>query len=164
MTILETIRKVVETARSKGWNVRVDAWNTSKVCFDFQLQASHGQIFSFSAKMQHGDIDTLIVWIEQSYESFGPKRDARRRINEDRYGRNGASSHIEDIVSDMKEIEGQLYELLKALTILSDNVKHIKGKAGIENTPPIIVAAIQQQLPPHTKFWHFCGYRCTMAR
>lgn len=116
MTIQETIRKVAETARSKGWYVKVDAGNTSKVCFDFQLQARHGQMSSFSAKMQYGDIDTLIVWIEQSYESFAPEREARRRINKDRCGRNGASSHIEDIVSDMKEIEGQLYGLLKALT------------------------------------------------
>lgn len=130
MTIQETIRKVAETARSKGWDVRVDAGNTSKVCFVFQLQASHGQIFSFSAKMQHGDIDTLIVWIEQNYESFDPKREARRRINEDRYGSNGASGHIEDIVSDMKEIESQLYGLLKALTTYPITSNTSKAKQG----------------------------------
>lgn len=80
--------------------------------------------------MQHGDIDTLIVWIEQSYESFDPESEARRRINKDRYGRNGASCHNEDIVSDMKEIEGQLYELLKALTIYPITSNASKARQG----------------------------------
>jgi hypothetical protein len=101
-----TEKKFIQIAERLGWSVTKDRYD-----IELQFYTDYGQDFSFSVNRN----EDYVKQVYDYYNSFDPDEEALLWVDDSGHGKNGAPYRLNDIITDMEEVEKELEKLYDAL-------------------------------------------------
>lgn len=111
-----TRKQIEKAAEATGWNVTIgkrDKKYGGGYTIEFQMYTDFGQDVNETFYVKN--LEDIKHEVYERYQNFDPSEEASIWLDDTGHGKNGAPHDMEDVLNDMKEVEGALENLSDAL-------------------------------------------------
>lgn len=111
-----TRKQIEKAAEATGWNVTIakrDKKYGGGYTIEFQMYTDFGQDVNETFYVKN--LEDIKHEVYERYQNFDPSEEASIWLDDTGHGKNGAPHDMEDVLKDMKEVEGALANLCNAL-------------------------------------------------